>query len=126
MNVFINIDIFKSDLIDIDIDIDIFKKCRYIDNRYGLSIYRTPLGPGLLNNQNSKIDRGAQKLTCNLWSNLLARAEGILELVGWFVQTVSADGKTNLFLFLSSNTYSSPSRKAMGWHPKKYVRASLQ
>ena len=43
MNVFIdidiNIDIFKSDLIDIDI----FKTCRYIDNRYGLSIYRTPL-----------------------------------------------------------------------------------
>ena len=37
----IDIDIFKSDLIDIDIDI--FKKCRYIDNRYGLSIYRTPL-----------------------------------------------------------------------------------
>ena len=47
MNVFIDIDIdiFKSDLIDIDIDIDIFKKCRYIDNRYGLSIYRTPLLP---------------------------------------------------------------------------------
>ena len=43
MNVFIDIDIFKSDLIDIDIDIDIFKTCRYIDNRYGLSIYRTPL-----------------------------------------------------------------------------------
>ena len=40
-NVLINIDIFKSDLIDIDIDI--FKTCRYIDNRYGLSIYRTPL-----------------------------------------------------------------------------------
>ena len=39
----IDIDIFKSDLIDIDIDIDIFKTCRYIDNRYGLSIYRTPL-----------------------------------------------------------------------------------
>ena len=39
MNVFIDIDIFKSDLIDIDI----FKTCRYIDNRYGLSIYRTPL-----------------------------------------------------------------------------------
>ena len=32
----IDIDIFKSDLIDIDIDI--FKTCRYIDNRYGLSI----------------------------------------------------------------------------------------
>ena len=45
MNVFIDIDIdiFKSDLIDIDVDIDIFKTCRYIDNRYGLSIYRTPL-----------------------------------------------------------------------------------
>ena len=45
MNVFIDIDIdiFKSDLIDIDIDIDIFKTCRYIDNRYDLSIYRTPL-----------------------------------------------------------------------------------
>ena len=39
MNVFIDIDIFKSDLIDIDI----FKTCRYIDNRYGLSVYRTPL-----------------------------------------------------------------------------------
>ena len=52
MNVFIDIDIdiniFKSDLIDIDIDIDIdiFKTCRYIDNRYSLSIYRTPLAPG--------------------------------------------------------------------------------
>ena len=50
MNVSIDIDIFKSDLIDIDI----FKTCRYIDNRYGLSIYRTPLvnrqhdGPSLL------------------------------------------------------------------------------
>ena len=57
MNVFIDIDIdididiFKIDLIDIDIDIfkidlidiNIFKTCRYIDNRYGLSIYRTPL-----------------------------------------------------------------------------------
>ena len=42
----IDIDIFKSDLIDIDIAIDIFKKCRYIDNRYGLSIYRTPLPLG--------------------------------------------------------------------------------
>ena len=43
MNVFIDIDIdiFKSDLIDIDI----FKTCRYIYNRYGLSIYRTPLEP---------------------------------------------------------------------------------
>ena len=39
MNVFIDIYIFKSDLIDIDI----FKTCRYIDNRYGLWIYRTPL-----------------------------------------------------------------------------------
>ena len=39
MNVFIDINIFKSDLIDIDI----FKTCRYIDNRYDLSIYRTPL-----------------------------------------------------------------------------------
>ena len=48
MNVSIDIDIFKSDLIDIDIDIDIFKKCRYIDNRYGLSIYRTPLDVALL------------------------------------------------------------------------------
>ena len=43
MNVFIDIDIeidiFKSDLIDVDI----FKTCRYINNRYGLSIYGTPL-----------------------------------------------------------------------------------
>ena len=50
----IDIDIFKNGLIDIDIlrsdliDIDIFKKCRYIDNRYGLSIYRTPLLVGCL------------------------------------------------------------------------------
>ena len=29
--------------IDIDIDIDIFQKCRYIDNQYFISIYRTPL-----------------------------------------------------------------------------------
>ena len=36
------IDIFNNDLIDIDI----FKKCRYIDNQYGLSIYRTPLPDG--------------------------------------------------------------------------------
>ena len=43
MTVFIDIYIFKSDLTDIDINIDIFKMCRYIDNRYGLSIYRTPL-----------------------------------------------------------------------------------
>ena len=47
MNVFIDIDIdidiLKSDLIGIDIDI--FKTYRYIDNRYGLSIYRTPLPP---------------------------------------------------------------------------------
>ena len=50
-NVLIDIDIFKNVLIDIDIDIfksdlidiDIFKSCRYIDYRYGLSIYRTPL-----------------------------------------------------------------------------------
>ena len=45
----IDIDIFKNYLIDIDIfkndliDIDIFQKCRYIDNRYFLSIYRTGL-----------------------------------------------------------------------------------
>ena len=39
----INIDIFKNDHIDIDIDIDIFQKCRYIDNRYVISIYRTGL-----------------------------------------------------------------------------------
>ena len=43
-------DIFKNDHIDIDIDIDIFQKCRYIDNRYSLSIYRTGLwGSGLCN-----------------------------------------------------------------------------
>ena len=41
----INIDIFQIVLIDIDtdIDIDIFQKCRYIDNRYLISIYRTGL-----------------------------------------------------------------------------------
>ena len=49
----INIDIFKIVLIDIDIDIfkivlidiDIFQECRYIDNRYFISIYRTGLPP---------------------------------------------------------------------------------
>ena len=49
----IDIDIFQNCLIDIDIDInifkndhidiDIFEKCRYIDNRYSISIYRTGL-----------------------------------------------------------------------------------
>ena len=47
----INIAIFKKDLIDIDIniflndliDINIFKKYQYIDNRYGLLVYRKPL-----------------------------------------------------------------------------------
>ena len=44
-----DIDIFQNGLIDIDIfnivliDIDIFQKCRYIDNRYSISIYRTGL-----------------------------------------------------------------------------------
>merc|ERR1712032_694213 len=33
IDIVIDIDIFKSALIDIVIDIDIFKKCRYIDNR---------------------------------------------------------------------------------------------
>ena len=37
----IDIDIFKYD--HTDIDIDIFQKCRYIDNRYVISIYRTGL-----------------------------------------------------------------------------------
>ena len=47
----IDIDIFQNCLIDIDIfkndhiDIDIFQKCRYIDNRYSISIYRTGLLP---------------------------------------------------------------------------------
>ena len=52
-NVTIDTDIFTKGLIDIDIfknghidiNIDIFKKCQYIDNRYCLSIYRTPLFP---------------------------------------------------------------------------------
>merc|ERR1712240_567669 len=35
----IDIDIFKYD----HIDIDIFQKCRYIDNRYVILIYRTGL-----------------------------------------------------------------------------------
>ena len=39
----IDIDIFKYDHIDIDIDTDISQKCRYIDNRYVISIYRTGL-----------------------------------------------------------------------------------
>ena len=50
-NLLIDIDIFQNLLIDIDIDIfqnllidiDIFQKCRYIDNRYSISIYRTEL-----------------------------------------------------------------------------------
>ena len=50
-NCLIDIDIFKNCLIDIDIDIFknnhidivIFQKCRYIDNRYLISIYRTGL-----------------------------------------------------------------------------------
>ena len=36
-------DIFKNDHIDIDININIFQKFRYIDNRYSISIYRTGL-----------------------------------------------------------------------------------
>ena len=39
----IDIDIFNNDHINNDIDMDIFQKCRYIDNRYFLSIYRTGL-----------------------------------------------------------------------------------
>ena len=42
-NCLIDIDIFKND--HIDIDIYIFQKCRYIDNQYLLTIYRT--GPVL-------------------------------------------------------------------------------
>ena len=38
----IDIDIFQNCLVDIDIDI--FRKRRYIDNRYSISIYRTGLG----------------------------------------------------------------------------------
>ena len=46
-----DIDIFQNCLIDIDIDIfkndqidiDISQKCRYINNRYSKSIYRTRL-----------------------------------------------------------------------------------
>ena len=51
----IDIDIFDNVLIDIDInidsfkivlnDIDIFQECRYIDNQYFISIYRTGLPP---------------------------------------------------------------------------------
>ena len=47
--IYIYIDIFQNLVIDIDIfqnspiDIDIFQKCRYIDNRYSISIYRTGL-----------------------------------------------------------------------------------
>ena len=45
----IDIDIFKNDHIDIDIDIDIdiFQECRYIANRYFISINRTGLLPDL-------------------------------------------------------------------------------
>ena len=48
-NCLIDIDIFQNYFVDIDIfknghvDIDIFQKCRYIDNRYSISIYRTGL-----------------------------------------------------------------------------------
>ena len=38
---YLYIDIFKND--HIDIDIKIFQKCRYINNRYFILIYRTPL-----------------------------------------------------------------------------------
>ena len=38
-----HIDFFYDPLIDINIDINIFQKCRYIDNRYFISIYRTGL-----------------------------------------------------------------------------------
>ena len=42
-NIDIDIDIFHNLLIDIDI----FQKCRYIDNRYSIAIYRTGLPPCL-------------------------------------------------------------------------------
>ena len=46
----IDIDIFKND----HIDIDIFQKCRYIDNRYVISIYRTGLCPRVFSNSLSQ------------------------------------------------------------------------
>ena len=39
INIDNDIDIFKNG----HIDMNVFKKCWYINNRYGLSIYRTPL-----------------------------------------------------------------------------------
>ena len=40
-NCFIDINIYKKD--HLNIDIDVFQKCRYIDNQYVISIYRTGL-----------------------------------------------------------------------------------
>ena len=75
MNVFIDIDIFKIDLIDIEIDINIFKTCRYIDNRYGLSIYRTPLAyrvftlcARVANHCFSTQMESAMKICANFWT----------------------------------------------------------
>ena len=53
LNCLVDIDIFQNRLVDIDIDIfknghvdiDIFQKCRFIDNRYSISIYLTGLLP---------------------------------------------------------------------------------
>ena len=44
--------------IDINIDIDIFQKCRYIDNRYVISIYRTGL-------EASRSEKVEDRLSCN-------------------------------------------------------------
>ena len=44
MNFFIDINIFKNWLIDLNI----FKECQNTNNRYGLSIYRTPQRPALI------------------------------------------------------------------------------
>ena len=104
MNVFIDIDIdiniFKSDLIDIDI----FKTCRYIDNRYGLSIYRTPLHLiDELHLQNHKNERcqelyNPKRLKMHLPDANLTAAEQIFCWQSRFKKILSSMRKTT-FLF---------------------------
>ena len=66
----IDIDIFKNDHIDIDIDIDIFQKCRYIDNRYVISIYRTGLsGTHLSSEQDQFQPGGTGKEALEVWDD---------------------------------------------------------
>ena len=54
----IDIDIFKND----HINIDIFQKCRYIDNRYSISIYRT----GLFSGQARIVMKNCDTVLCDI------------------------------------------------------------